>query len=304
MTLSTQVIAKTNLSKSPAPPKSKSPLRLSIERFFRNPLAVAGLVILLAIIFVTVFPQIFTHYSPSTPDIMNTDSPPSAMHPLGTDSSGYDYLARDLYGGRVDLTVAFAAAFMTMFLGVIYGGISGFFGGWVDTLMMRFVDIMLNFPFISLILVLEAILNTSSQWMLVLVVGITSWPGAARLMRGVFLQMREQDYVVGAQTIGASKWRIIFRHMLPNSLSFLIVLVSFSVASYVGLDAALSFLGLGVPISVPSWGGILNSTTDYISLKTEPYAWMPPATLIVLTILSVNFIGDGLRDAFDPQSKA
>ena len=284
--------------------KSKSPFRLSMERFFHNPLAVAGLVILALITFVTIFPQLFTHFSPSTPDIMNTDALPTALHPLGTDSSGYDNLARLLYGGRVDLTVAFAAASMSMILGTVYGGVSGFFGGWIDNLLMRFVDIMLNFPFIILVLVMESILNVASAWMLVLVVGITAWPGPARLIRGLFLQIREQDYVIGARTIGASRWRIIFRHMLPNSMSFIIVLVSFQVAAYVGLDAALSFLGIGVPISVPSWGGILNTTTDYLTMKTEPYAWMPPAVMIVLAILSVNFIGDGLRDAFDPQSQA
>ncbi|WP_179123101.1 oligopeptide ABC transporter permease [Ferroacidibacillus organovorans] len=286
------------------PVKSKSPTRLSLERFFRNPLAVSGLVIFCIILFLTIAAPLFTHFSPSTPDIMNTDSPPTALHPLGTDGSGYDNLARVLYGGRTDLTIAFVAAFAQIVLGVIYGGISGFFGGWVDNILMRFVDIMLNFPFISLVLVLEAIFNTSSMWMLVLVVSITSWPGTARFMRGVFLQLREQDYVVGARTIGCSTWRIIFRHMLPNSTSILVVLTSFTVAGYVGINAALSYLGLGVPPSTPSWGGMLNSYSDYLSLKTEPYAWMPPALMILFTILSVNFISDGLRDAFDPQSKA
>ncbi|KYP80906.1 oligopeptide ABC transporter permease [Ferroacidibacillus organovorans] len=282
----------------------KSPTRLAFERFFRNPLAVAGVIVLSLIILVTIFAPFLTKFSPSTADIMNTDSPPTALHPLGTDASGFDNLARVLYGGRVDLTVAFAAAFMSMFLGTLYGGISGFFGGWVDNIMMRFVDIMLNFPFLILVLALESIFSVQGVWILVFVVGVTAWPGPARLMRGMFLQLREQDYVIGARTIGCSSWRIIFRHMLPNTLSFLIVLVSFSVASYVGLEAALSFLGLGVPLSVPSWGGMLNASTGYIQLTTEPYAWGPPMAMIVLTILSVNFIGDGLRDAFDPQSKA
>ncbi len=292
----------TTLQRRPA--KGKSPLRLAMDRFMRNPLAMTGTVILLLIIIVTVFAPWFTHWSPSTPDIFNTDSPPTSLHLLGTDGTGYDNLARVLYGGRVDLTVAFAAALMTMVLGTVYGGIAGFFGGWIDSLLMRFVDVMLNFPFISLVLALEAIFNTSSEWVLIMVVGLTSWPAPARMMRGVFLQLREQDYVVGAQTIGASRFRIIFRHMLPNSLSMLIVLVSLSVASYVGLDAALSFLGLGVPPSTPSWGGILNTYSDYVSLATKPYAWMPPVIMIILTILSVNFIGDGLRDAFDPQSRS
>ena len=284
--------------------RGRSPLQLAMGRFMRNPLAVAGSIILLIIIFITVFAPLFTHWSPTNPDIMNTDAGPSALHWLGTDSNGYDNMARVLYGGRVDLTIAFAASIMVMVLGTIYGGISGFLGGWVDNLLMRFVDIMLNFPFISLVLVLEAIFNTSNEWMLILVVGLTAWPGAARMIRGVFLQLREQDYVVGAVTIGASRMRIIFRHILPNTLSLLTVLVSMSVAGYVGLDAGLSFLGLGVPPSVPSWGAMLNTYSYYISLSTKPYAWIPPVVMIVLTILSINFIGDGLRDAFDPQSRS
>lgn len=283
--------------------KGKSPWRLSIDRFFHNPLAVTGLVLLCAIIFVTVFAPLFTHFSPSKPDIMNTDSPPTSLHPLGTDGSGYDNLARVLYGGRVDLTVAFCAAAMTMVIGALYGGISGFFGGFADNIMMRFVDVMLNFPFISLVLVVEAVFNTASEWILILIVGITAWPGPARLIRGVFLQLREQDYVIGARTVGCGNWRIILRHMMPNAMSFIIVLVSFQVAAYVGLDAALSYLGLGVPPDVASWGGILNTSTGYMSLRTEPYAWLPSAAMIVLTILSVNFIGDGLRDALDPQTR-
>lgn len=300
-----QVAAGTNtrMKGSQGPYKGKSPLRLSIERFFRNRLAVFGLVILLLIIFVTVAAPLFTRYSPSAADIMNTDAPPSPQHWLGTDGSGYDLFSRLLYGGRVDLSIAFAAAFMTMFIGTLYGGIAGYFGGWIDNLLMRFVDVMLNFPFISLVLVLEAILNTSSAWMLVIVVGLTAWPGAARMMRGMFLQLREQDYVIGAMTVGASRLRVIFRHMLPNSLSLLVVLGSFSVANFVGINAALSVIGLGVPLTVASWGTMLANHSNYLDLKTEVYAWMPPALMIILTILSVNFIGDGLRDAFDPQTR-
>ena len=154
--------------------RGRSPLQLAMGRFMRNPLAVAGSIILLIIIFITVFAPLFTHWSPTNPDIMNTDAGPSALHWLGTDSNGYDNMARVLYGGRVDLTIAFAASIMVMVLGTIYGGISGFLGGWVDNLLMRFVDIMLNFPFISLVLVLEAIFNTSNEWMLILVVGLTA----------------------------------------------------------------------------------------------------------------------------------
>lgn len=286
------------------PYKGKSPLRMAIRRYLHNPMAVAGTVMLLAILVVTVGAPLFTHYSPSAMDIMNTDAAPSALHPLGTDANGYDNLARLLYGGRADLTVAVLAAFMSMVIGTLYGGVAGFFGGWIDNLLMRFVDVMLNFPFIALVISLQAIFNTQSMFLLVFVVGITAWPGPARMMRGVFLQLKEQDFVVGATTIGARRTRIIFRHMLPNTVSTLIVLVSFSVASYVGLEAALSFIGLGLPPSVPDWGVMLSQHSDFISLTTKPWTWIPPMMMIVLTILSVNFIGDGLRDAFDPQTRS
>lgn len=281
----------------------KSLTRLAFERFSRNPLAMSGLIVLILIIFVTVAAPLFTHYSPNTPNIMDTDAPPSPAHIFGTDGSGYDNLTRLLYGGRSDLTIAFSAAFLTFFLGSVYGGISGYFGGIVDTLMMRFVDIMLNFPFIILVLVLESILNTQGVGILITVLSVTAWPGPARFMRGLFLQLREQDYVIGAQTIGASPGRIIFRHILPNTMSSLIVLVSLSVAGYLGVSAALSYIGFGVPLSTPSWGGMLSATTGYMDLTTEPYAWGPPMAMLVLSILSVNFIGDGLVDAFNPQSK-
>ncbi len=284
--------------------KGKPPSRLAFERFMRNPLAVAGSIILLAIIFITVGAPLFTHYSPSVIDIMNTNAPPSAAHPLGTDPSGYDNLARLLYGGRVDLTVAFSAGVMTLVIGTIYGGISGYFGGWIDNLMMRFVDVMLNFPFVVFILFLEAVFNTSGELLLITVVVLTSWPASGRFMRGVFIQLRQQDFVIGATTIGAGTWRTIFRHMLPNTVGTLSVLVSFAVAGYVGLEAALTFIGLGLPLSVASWGGMLSEASNYTAMTTQPYLWLPPAIMIVLTILSVNFIGDGLRDAFDPQMRS
>lgn len=283
--------------------KPQSQFVLGLRRFARNRLALVGAIILFIIVFVTVFAPLFTHYSPNAANIMDTDAPPSPQHIFGTDDSGYDNLTRLLYGGRVDLTIAFVAAFMTMFLGTTYGAISGYVGGWVDSLMMRFVDVMLNFPFIPFIITLEAITNTANEWVLIAVVGFTAWPGAARFMRGVFLQLREQDYVIGARTIGARSSRLIFRHMLPNSLSVLVVLVSFSVAGFVGLNAGLSLIGLGLPINVASWGGLLAEHSNYLALRTEPYAWIPPAAMIVLTILSVNFMGDGLRDAFDPQAR-
>lgn len=302
--MATNVTSNAGIKPGGAVRKGKSLSRLAFERFMRNPLAVAGAIILLIIIILTVGAPLFTHYNPSVIDIMNTNAPPSAAHPLGTDQSGYDNLARLLYGGRVDLTVAFSAGIMTLVIGTIYGGISGYFGGWIDNLMMRFVDVMLNFPFVVFILFLEAVFNTSGELILITVVVITSWPASGRFMRGVFIQLRQQDFVIGATTIGAGTWRTIFRHMLPNTVGTLSVLVSFAVAGYVGLEAALTFIGLGLPLTVASWGGMLSSASNYTAMTTQPYLWLPPAIMIVLTILSVNFIGDGLRDAFDPQMRS
>ena len=277
-----------------------SPARTAVRRYLRNPLAVLGAAVFACILILTIGAPLFTHYSPYAANILNTDAPPSPRHILGTDGLGYDNFTRLLYGGRTDLLVAFAAALCVMAIGTVYGGISGYCGGWIDSILMRFVDVMLNFPTILLIIVLQSIMNTQSPWLLIGVVSVTSWPGAARFMRGVFLQLREMDYVVGAQTIGCSRARIIFRHMLPNTAGVLAVLVGFGVSGYIGLIAALQLIGFGLPITDPSWGVMLAPALNYISLTQEPWTWIPPAAMIVSSILCINFISDGLRDALDP----
>lgn len=298
--MATSTIDSPDATTTGAPRKPDTPLKMAVRRYFRNPLALAGTIVMLLIVIGTVAAPMLTHYSPYATDILNTDAPPGPGHILGTDGSGYDNFTRLVYGGRTDLTVAVVAAFCVMVIGTVYGGIAGFFGGWIDNLLMRFVDIMLNFPFILLVIVLQAILNTQSEWLLIAVIAVTAWPAPARLMRGVFLQLREMDYVTGALTIGASRSRIFFRHMLPNSVSVLAVLVGFAVSGYIGLTAALALIGLGLPITVPSWGGMLSQALNFINMTQEPWTWMPPAGLIILSILCINFISDGLRDALDP----
>lgn len=298
--MATSAVVPANANKAQTAAAKNTPLRMAVRRYFRNPLAVVGLITFILILIVTIGAPLFTHYSPTAANIMNTDATPSAQHIFGTDGSGYDNFTRLLYGGRNDLTIAFTAAFCVMLIGTVYGGVSGFFGGWIDNLLMRFVDIMLNFPTILLIIVLESILNAQNVGLLIAVVSLTSWPGAARLMRGVFMQLREMDYVVGAQTIGCTRTRIIFRHMLPNSISVLAVLVGFAVSGYISLTAGLSLIGLGLPIVTPSWGGMLEPALNFITLTQQPWVWIPPAFMIIVATLSINFISDGMRDAFDP----
>ncbi|MBX6351875.1 MAG: ABC transporter permease [Thermoflavifilum sp.] len=279
---------------------SKSPTRLALERFLHNRAAVASLIILLLIILSAVFAPFITHASPTLQDLANTDSPPSALHPLGTDSNGTDYFARDLWGGRADLLVGFLGTASLLIISLVLGGLAGYYGKWVDAVVMRLVDFMMNFPTLLLIIVLMAILNTSSLWLLILVIALTAWPGMTRFIRGLFLNLREADYVLSAKMVGASTWRIIFKHMVPNIMGPLVVNATLTMANLIALEAALAVIGFGVQPPQPSWGNILNGAQDIFTLQFKPWAWIPPAGLISLTILCINFIGDGLRDAFDP----
>lgn len=279
---------------------SKSPNRLAFERFLRNRLAVGGVIVLLLILFISIGAPLFTHWDPAKVDLMNTDAPPSLSHLLGTDNGGGDYFARDLFGGRADLLIGFVDMLIIMSLGVVLGGVSGYNGGFIDSVIMRVCDFMFNFPFLLLIIVLTAILNSSNIWLLILVIGFTGWPGVTRLVRGLFLSLRESEYVLAAKMSGSGAWRIIFKHMLPNSLGPLVVNATLLMANLIAAEAALSIINFGVQPPQPSWGNVLSASLDFMTLQSEPWAWIPPAFLITMTILCINFIGDGLRDAFDP----
>jgi peptide/nickel transport system permease protein len=279
---------------------NKSTNRLAIERFMRNRLAVAGIVILAVILLMCVFAPFLTHWNPTKLDIMNADAPPSAAHWLGTNNAGTDYWAADLYGGRADLLIGFLDMAFVMTVGILLGGLSGFYGGWVDSAIMRVCDFMFNFPFFLLIIVITAVFDASNIWILILVIGLTGWPGVTRLVRGLFLGLRDNEYILAAKMSGSGAWRIIYRHMLPNSLGPLVVNATLQMAFLISAEAALSVIGFGVIPPQPSWGNVLSSALDFMTLQTEPWAWIPPALFITVTILCINFTGDGLRDAFDP----
>jgi peptide/nickel transport system permease protein len=269
-----------------------------IRRFSRNKLAVVGAVTVLFLICISLLAPVISPYDPTTIDVYNVLSPPSKTHVLGTDELGRDLLSRIIWGSRVSLKVGFVAVGIALLIGSIIGAVAGFYGGKVDAILMRLVDIMLAFPTFFLILAVIAILEPSI-FTIMAVIGITSWMDVARLVRAEFLTLRERDFVDAARAIGISNVRLIFKHILPNALSPVFVAATFGVAGAILIESGLSFLGLGVQPPDPSWGNILTSGKDNIEV-----AWwlsLFPGLAILITVLSYNLVGEGLRDALDPR---
>lgn len=273
-------------------------LSVIAKRFSRNRLAVIGAVTVLCLITISLLAPFISPYNPTAIDVHNVLSPPSKAHPLGTDELGRDVLSRMIWGSRVSLKVGFVAVGIALLIGIIIGAIAGFYGGKVDAVLMRFVDIMLAFPTFFLILAVIAILEPSIFTIMV-VIGVTGWMDVARLVRAEFLTLKERDFVTAARALGASDVRLIFRHLLPNALSPVFVAATFGVAGAILIESGLSFLGLGVQPPNPSWGNILTAGKDNIEV-----AWwlsLYPGISILITVLSYNLVGEGLRDALDPR---
>jgi peptide/nickel transport system permease protein len=268
----------------------------------KNHIASASLVFLLVLFLIALFGPLLSPYAPGDIDysLMGIPTPPSSKHVLGTDNNGRDILARLLHGARLTLLVGIGAVMVYVIIGTILGAAAGFFGGWVDNLIMRLVDIMLSLPILFFILILQIMLQPSI-WNVILVIGFTGWAGTCRLVRGQVLSIREMTYIESARAIGASNWRIIFRHIIPNTLAPIIVTATLGVASTILLESSLSFLGYGVQEPNASWGGMLNKAQSYMSIA--PWTVFFPGILIVMTVLAFNFMGDGLRDALDPKLK-
>ncbi len=234
---------------------------------------------------------------------------PSSEHLLGTDANGMDVLARLMYGGRISLMIGFVVVFIELFIGVIVGGIAGFFGGWVDNLLMRFVDVVYCIPAMPLYLILGSVMDyyevssTGRIYLLCVIMAIIGWVGIARIVRGQILSLREQEFMIAAEATGLSVYRRIFKHLVPNVIPQLIVFASMGLGDIILSEAALSFLGLGVKYPAASWGSIINAVNDSYVMTNYLWVWVPAGMLILLTVLAFNFIGDGLRDAFDPKMK-
>jgi peptide/nickel transport system permease protein len=260
-----------------------------------------GVVLLVCMSLAAIFAPVIAEHDPYTTDLRAYRTAPSADHPLGTDSAGRDVLSRLLHAGRVSLRVGLVAVSIYAVIGIVLGGIAGFYGGWVDSLIMRLADMVLSFPSLIIIIVIVSILGPSI-YNVMLVIGGLGWPPIARLVRASFLSLRERDFVTAARASGAGSSRLIFRHILPNALAPVIVAASFGMAQAILLEAGLSFLGLGVQPPTPSWGNMLTDAQSISVLRSMPWLWLPPGAMIALTVLSINFIGDGLRDAFDPRA--
>lgn len=272
------------------------------DRFRRHRLALVGIVLLAVLAIIAIFAPLLAPHSPYAVDLSAYRKPPGGSHPLGTDSAGRDVLARLMYAGRVSLSVGVVAVSIYVAIGLVLGGLAGFFGGIVDATVMRLADMVLSFPAIIVIITLVSILGPSI-WNVMLVIGLLGWPPIARLVRAEFLTLRERDFIVASRSIGAPSGRIIFRHILPNAMTPVIVNATFGMAQAILLEAGLSFLGLGVQPPTASWGNMLNEAQSITILEGMPWLWIPPGILIALAVLSINFVGDGLRDALDPRAR-
>ena len=269
-------------------------------RIRRNRLALIGGSVVLALFLVSLLAPVVAPFDPSAINAYQVLSPPTWHHWFGTDELGRDVLSRILYGSRVSLKVGFVAVGIAVSIGTVIGLVSGYFSGLVDAALMRAVDVMLCFPAFFLILAIITFLEPSI-WYIMMVIGLTGWMGVARLVRAETLSIREMDYILAARCIGCSNSRIIFRHILPNAVSPVLVSATLGIAGAILTESALSFLGIGVQPPTPSWGNILTSGKDYIE-----FAWwlsLFPGLAILVTVLSYNLLGEGIRDALDPRVK-
>ena len=323
--------------------KLMSPTRMVLRRFFRSKLSIIGLIMVVGLFVFSFFgPMIYDEwgeteldesgkiiYTTTTVTVTDDDgntyeiqqtiekevkdnflSPPSSEHILGTDNEGYDIFVRLMYGGRISLTVSFIAVFVITILGVVLGGIAGYFGGWIDDVIMRICDILMCLPGIPILLIISTILDAAEVdgkyriYLLMVYLTLFSWTGTARLVRGQILSLREQEYMVAAEAMGYSTGRKIFKHLVPNVMPQLIVQMSLSLRSMILYEATLSYLNLGVKPPYAAWGTMINIiSTNMDILQNHFNVWGPAGICIVIAVLGFNFVGDGLRDALDPKMR-
>ena len=326
--------------------KEMSPTRMLFRRFFRSRLSLVGLVMLVVLfLFSFLGPPVFHMFGYNWGEVtidttrtlntnvvlveaedeagnkvesyqiiesyvdLNAKAAPSAKHLLGTDERGMDIFIRLMYGGRISLTLGFVVVILETIIGIIMGGLAGYFGGWVDQVIMRIVDILNCIPTLPILLIASAVLTSfeipgqSNIYFLMLILTVFGWSGTARMVRGQILYLREQEYIVACEVMGIPTWRRIFLHLIPNIMPQLIVSMTLGLGSIILYESTLSYLGLGVPKPYAAWGTMISSASDQIMLVYYPNFWIPAGILIIIAVLGFNFVGDGLRDAMDPKSK-
>jgi len=275
----------------------------------RHKPAMVGTIIVLILALAAIFAPLLTPYDPEKTDLDLMLDPPSLAHPMGTDELGRDLLTRILYGGRVSLSIGVMAMALAVFVGATIGGLSGFYGGWIDNILMRFTDMMLSFPQLFILIILaialrdipiEALRGTAfaSVFSIVLVIAVLAWMQVARLVRASFLSLKEKEFTEATRCIGTSNRRIMLRHLLPNAMSPIIVAATFRVATSIITESGLSYLGFGVQPPTPTWGNMLKNAQELMT--RAPWTAIFPGLMIFVTVIAINFIGDGLRDALDP----
>ena len=282
--------------------KPETLTQIFIRKFVKNKLAVIGAITLMIIIILAILAPVIAPYSPSDQDLMNKLAPPSADHWLGTDRYGRDIFTRLLYGGRISLLVGFGSVAGALIIGTTIGALAGYYGGIVDAILMRFVDIIISIPLIFLLITIVTIFKPSVG-SLIIIFALTSWTSTARLVRGEFLTLRTRDFVLASRTMGTRPAKIIFSHILPNAMGPIIVSSTLLIGGVILSEAALSYLGLGIQPPTASWGNMLEDAQNYTVLLKAPWYPFFPGMLILITVLSFNFVGDGLRDALDPKSE-
>ena len=328
--------------------KELSPARVVMRRFFRSHLSLIGVVMLVALfVFAFVGPPVMhmlgyrwaeteTDHTPTVKraikelDFKTTDAngneypiiqfveeevginsyaPLSSTHLLGTDEKGMDVFIRLMYGGRISLTLGFVVVILETIIGIIMGGISGYFGGKIDQLIMRIVDILNCIPTLPILLIASVVIDSWNVesfmriYYLMLIMTVFGWSGTARMVRGQILYLREQEYIVACEVMGIPTWRRIFKHLVPNIMPQLIVSMTLGLGGIILYESTLSYLGLGIPLPFAAWGTMISSSTDPTTMQYYPNLWIPAGLLIVIAVLAFNFVGDGLRDAMDPKSK-
>lgn len=293
-------------------PEFRTPLQRIMRRFMAHRMAMVGSAILIAILlFVTIGTFFYTEADANYNDLSIRLQAPDSQYLFGTDTVGRDIFARTIYGGQISLLIGILSVVVSMTIGTLFGILSGYLGGWVDMLITKLTEALLTIPFLLLLLMMSKYFSqkvpdvnflgrelSGSVVVIISIIGVTSWMSLSRIVRGQVLSIKENEYILAARAIGASPWRIISSHILPNVVAPVIVFATLGTASAILSEAYISFLGLGVTPPTATWGSMLNSANDY--LEEAPWLWFFPGLMIVLTLIGINFLGDGLRDALDP----